>query len=201
MGKSLIVFSAVFLVSMQAASAQRQRIFDVLSDFGDGTTQTFTAESNDMILGVSLVVFGHGNAADTTIHIRDLLSDGSLDSEVLASGVLSAQDVPTDVAGWRFIAFDKPFELVQNEDYGLVVNQFNSGSSGFNDYGASLADPYGNGELRYELSAGRPLLPLNPTADLAFVVVPEPTSMKLAVLLIGAVVLRLRHVISPHKAA
>ncbi len=105
---SLLLISCI---SVQSATAQSQLTFNSLNDFGDGTVQTFIAESNALISGVRLVVFGHGNAADVTVHIRDLLSDGSLDATILASGTLSSVGVPTDSADWRLIAFDAPFQF------------------------------------------------------------------------------------------
>ena len=178
---TLVFFACCMLV--QSASAQSQLAFDWLNDFGSGTTQTFVAESNASVSGIRLVVFGHGTAADISVHIRDLLSDGSLGSTTLASGTLSSVEIPTDAADWRLVAFDAPFHLSLGEDYGIVVNQFGSGPTRFNDFGASLAAPYANGDLLFELFPNQPLLHTSPNADLAFAFVsPEPSTLCLLLL-------------------
>ncbi|QDU57657.1 hypothetical protein [Aeoliella mucimassa] len=186
MFRLLILFLFGSQSILQSASAQSQLQFNLLSDFGDGTTQTFVSESNDTILAVRLVVFGHGNAADTTVEIRDLLPDGTLDSEILTSGMLLASDVPIDAPDWRTVVFDDPFEFTLNEDYGLVVNQFGSGPTGYNDYGAFIdgrETGYQGGSLQFPLYPGDQLKEYRPSGDLAFsFVVPEPSSAVLIVL-------------------
>lgn len=169
---------------------QSQIVHDYYNDWGDGTVQTFVAESNDSIAGVNLVVFGYGNAADVTVQIRDLLSDGTLDDPILATGVLQASEIPTDVPNWRFITFETPLPFSLGENYGLVINQFDSGPTGFNEYGSSLGNPYSNGVLSYQAFGSQQLTPLNPEQDLAFFfTVPEPASIVLFASVIPVVVL------------
>ena len=161
--------------------AQSQLQYDMINDFGNGTVQTFVAESSQSMTGVNLVLFAHGLGNDVTVYLRDLLPNGTLSPTVLATGVLDNVFVPSDTAGWRTVEFTSPLPMIVGNDYGLVINQFGSGNGNFIDYGVSRAAPYAAGALLSEYPSGAVLRPIFPLSDLAFefVSVPEPASMAL----------------------
>ncbi len=167
---------------------QSQRDFSTLNDYGDETVQTFVAESTQAIAAVRLVIRAHGLGNDVTVHIRDLLPNGTLSPILLASGVLDNQ-LLTPSAAWQMIEFASPFQMVLGNDYGMVINQFGSGGGNFVDYGASLAAPYLAGSLQYEYPVGAVLGPISPASDLAFELVGIPEPSALTLLCLGSVCL------------
>ena len=181
-----IAFFGIFLVGLAEASlrAQTQTTFNRLDDF-TGSVQTFITEQTGLLTGVSLVLFGHGVANDITVYLRALRPDGSLAPDLLATGFVPASAVSTTTAEWRFIPFDAPVSISAGDSYGLVLNQFGSGPTGYVDFGSSTGNPYANGRMMFESFPGQPLNPIFPDLDLAFqnaVAVPEPGVLALLVL-------------------
>lgn len=184
--RRIVVLGILFLLSAgRSTFAQSQPGFDRLDDFGDGSVQTLIAEETGFYTGVSLVLFGHGTANDVTVHVRALESDGSLAPVMLATGFVPASVISTSTPEWHFIQFGSPVSISAGESYGLVLNQFGSGPSGYVDYGSSTGNPYANGRMMHESVSGQPLNPIFPDLDLAFqnvVVVPEPSGFVLGLL-------------------
>jgi hypothetical protein len=177
--RSAVFLLALFtLIQVQSARAQLQPEYTMLADYGDDSVQTFIAEQTGQITGVRLVVIARGDGADVTVRLYDHPGN-TLPATYRTQGVFAAAGIPAAQEAWLFIPFDNPQQVTVGDPLALNVNQFDSGPTGFVSYGASVNQPYPDGQLLYEPIPGAALQPIFPQVDLAFEIVyaPEPSSL------------------------
>jgi hypothetical protein len=190
-GFNAVLLALVSATAALSASAQIQPEYTMLADYGDGSVQTFLASQTASIAGVRLVIRARGKGADVTVRLYDE-QNNSLPGTFRTQGVLTAAAIPSDQEAWLLVSFDTPQAVTAGDPLALNVNQFNSGPTGFVDYGASTNQPYSDGQLLYESVPGSPLQPIFPEVDLAFEIVYAPEPAHILMVVPAALALRRR---------
>jgi len=150
----------------------------------DSTGQLFVAESDDMLVGLRLMVQGQGyngnypQGSGATVRIRALGPDGVPLEAPVAEGTFLADEVSLDQLAWVTVLLDEPYRQSTGETLAFMVDGLTGGGDeGWNDYGISNSNPYPLGEyfyLDWNGPSGSTNFSVRANADFTFETLVEP---------------------------
>ena len=136
---------------LAATVDQSQMQCEDVNDWGDGTSQSFTAGCSDSLTGVKLRVRRRGGPRDLTVEIRRADATHLPVGPVLASGTLPGSAFIPESTGWYAVPLDTPFGQQEGE---LLVFTVRYGPPddawyGWLELGQASQNPYAGGLLVY----------------------------------------------------
>ena len=141
---------ALCSAGLAATVDQWQMQCENMNDWGDGTSQSFTAGRSDSLTAVKLQVRRRGGPRDLTVEIRRADATHLPVGPVLASGTLPGSAFVPEATGWYTVPLDTPFDQQEGELLAFTVRYGPPDPwYGWLELGYSTQNPYAGGLLVY----------------------------------------------------